>query len=188
MADQGAEGLLSPFLRARRMAAARRYLIGRVLDVGCGSGAMAAFVPPERYIGVEQDEQSLSLARARFPKHRFQAALPSDESAFDTVASLAVIEHVQDPARFLRELADRLKKSSHSKIICTTPHPSADWMHSVGAAVGLFSRHANDEHEELLDRRRLEDVARQVGLRLCEYRRFLLGVNQLAVFGSTKEQ
>ena len=41
MADQGAEGLFSPFLRSRRLKAACPYIKGRVLDVGCGTGALA---------------------------------------------------------------------------------------------------------------------------------------------------
>ncbi|HEY9380389.1 MAG TPA: methyltransferase domain-containing protein [Burkholderiales bacterium] len=182
MADQGTEGLLSPFLRARRVAAAKPYLHGHVLDVGCGSGAMAQFVPPERYVGVEPDEQSLAIARACYPRHRFISSLPTDGEQFDTVISLAVIEHVHDPAHFLRDLALRLKHASSGRIVCTTPHPAADWIHTTGSAIGLFSRHASEEHEELLDRGKLENIAGRIGLRLAEYRRFLFGVNQLAVF------
>lgn len=186
MADQGSEGLLSPFLRARRLAAVRPYLRGRVLDVGCGSGSMAALLPPDRYVGVEPDAEMLELARKRHPQHRFLAALPENDQ-FDTVASLAVIEHVRDAAGFLDALAGCLKRASAARIICTTPHPTADWLHTTGARFGLFSRHASEQHEELLDHRRLQDIGDRIGLRLAEYRRFLMGVNQLAVFGRDKE-
>lgn len=186
MADQGSEGLLSPFLRARRLAAVQPYLRGRVLDVGCGSGAMAALVPPDRYVGVEPDVEMLELARQRHPQHRFLAALP-DNDEFDTVASLAVIEHVRDSAGFLGALAGRLNHASAACIVCTTPHPAVDWLHTAGARCGLFSRHASEEHEELLDHRRLQDIAECIGLHLTEYRRFLMGGNQLAVFGRNRE-
>lgn len=186
MADQGSEGLLSPFLRARRLAAVQPYLRGRVLDVGCGSGSMAELVPPDRYVGVEPDAEMLALARRRHPQHRFLAALP-DNDEFDTVASLAVIEHVRDSAGFLGALAARLKHASAARIVCTTPHPAVDWLHTAGARCGLFSRHASEEHEELLDHRRLQDIAERIGLHLAEYRHFLMGGNQLAVFGRDRE-
>ena len=51
----------------------------------------------------------------------------------------------------------------------------------LGARVGLFSRHASEEHEQLLDRTRLESLAEKAGLNLVHYRRVLLGANQLAV-------
>ena len=104
MVDQAAEGLLSPFLRRQRFKAVRPYLRGRVLDVGCGTGALAAFVSPDCYLGVEIDYDSLAKARAAYPRHRFESALPNSGERFDTVIALAVIEHVLDPAGFFREL------------------------------------------------------------------------------------
>jgi 2-polyprenyl-3-methyl-5-hydroxy-6-metoxy-1,4-benzoquinol methylase len=184
MADQAAEGLLSPFLRRRRLRVARPWLQGRVLDVGCGSGALAAELPPPRYLGVEIDPLSLQLARERYPGHRFAGELPPAGETFDTILSLAVIEHVPDPAGFLGALAGRLAAPHWARIVISTPHPAADWIHHTGAAIGLFSRHASEEHEQLLDRRALERLGAQAGLRMVSYRRFLLGANQLAVFAS----
>ena len=182
MADQVAEGLLSPLLRGRRIRAARPQLRGRVLDVGCGTGALAAWVPADRYVGVERDEPSLEIARRSYPQHRFYASLAEVERDFDTIVALAVIEHVENPEAFLRELAARLASGSESSIICTTPHPAMGWAHAIGAKVGLFSWHASEEHQPLLNRRRLHDCGAVCGLRLAVYRRFLLGANQLAGF------
>ncbi|MHA1567622.1 MAG: class I SAM-dependent methyltransferase [Alphaproteobacteria bacterium] len=100
MADQGREGLLSPFLRKQRSKAARPYLKGRVLDVGCGAGALAKLIDPESYVGIDIDEDPLNRARRDFPHHRFESALPEGSKKFDTVVALAVIEHVPDPSAF----------------------------------------------------------------------------------------
>ncbi|AUB80751.1 class I SAM-dependent methyltransferase [Candidatus Thiodictyon syntrophicum] len=182
MADQGAEGLLSPFLRNRRIAAARPYLEGRVLDFGCGAGALAAWIAPSRYVGIDIDAESLQRARAEFPQHRFLAALPEPAERFDSVITLAVIEHVRDPVALLRLLSGHLTETQTARLVLTTPHPSVDWVHHVGATVGLFSRHASEEHEGLLDRAALTQAGVKAGLTLVCYRRFLFGANQLAVF------
>jgi 2-polyprenyl-3-methyl-5-hydroxy-6-metoxy-1,4-benzoquinol methylase len=182
MADQGSEGLLSPWLRRKRIEAALPHLAGRVLDVGCGSGALAAHVAADRYCGVDIDAESLALARRRYPDHEFREALPASGDDFDTIVSLAVIEHVPDPARFLTELKARLGAATGSRIVISTPRPAVDWIHTAGSAVGLFSGHASEEHEELLDRPDLERAATDSGLELESFRRFLFGANQLAVF------
>ena len=182
MADQGNEGILSPWLRKKRFSAARPYMRGRVLDMGCGSGALASMVEPRSYFGVEIDLESLGKARHAYPLHVFHECLPNESEKFDTVISLAVIEHVISPERFLGDLSKYLR-SSESRLVITTPHPSMDWVHDVGAAVGLFSRHANEEHEDLLDRKSLESAGQGAGLRLLIYERFLFGANQIAVFG-----
>ena len=183
MADQGSEGLFSPFLRRQRLRAARPYLLGRILDVGCGSGALAGLVPWDRYLGVDSDRESLAKAAREHPRHAFASTLPSEPESFDTVVALAVIEHVDSPARFLASLARRLRTDPASRIVITTPHPAAEWIHDAGAHIGFFSKHANEEHQQLLDSEMLSDIGTDAGLRVIEYRRFLLGANQLAVYG-----
>jgi 2-polyprenyl-3-methyl-5-hydroxy-6-metoxy-1,4-benzoquinol methylase len=182
MTDQAAEGLLSPMLRNRRIQAAKPFLRGRVLDVGCGNGALAEYVTPETYTGVEVDETSLAACARNQPAHRFSATLPAPTERFDTIVSLAVIEHVGKPLDFLLQLTQRLSESNEARIVLSTPHPAMDWIHTAGAKLGFFSRHASDEHEELLDRHALQALGSQANLQLSEYHRFMLGANQLAVY------
>lgn len=182
MADQGTEGFLSPFLRRKRITAALPYLQGRVLDFGCGSGALAQWLPPDRYLGMEIDHESIERAQANHLSHRFHHGNGGVDEKFDTVVSLAVIEHVRDPSDFLRTLSAYLSPGSDARIVVTTPHPSMDWVHESGAKIGLFSWHASDEHEQLLGENELRIAGASAGLDLVVYKRFLLGANQIAVF------
>lgn len=182
MADQGAEGLFSPFLRMQRLKAVQPYIKGSVLDVGCGTGVIANIVPPDRYLGVDICERSLAIARQKYPQHHFKSVLPPGKPIFDTVIAMAVIEHVKDPEAFLRELALRLMNNSNSFIVCTTPHPSVTWIHRLGSIFGLFSRHANEEHETLIDYSQIKVLSNECNLNLAVYRSFLFGANQLAIF------
>jgi len=182
VADQ-ADGFLSPWLRRRRIAAVRDRLSGRVLDVGCGVGTLAFHLPPERYLGVDADPASIDEARIRHPGHRFEV-VPRDASwvaelpagGFDTIVLLAVIEHLREPERWLGALAARLSPSGALEI--TTPAPAFEWVHDAGARIGLFSAHASEEHETLIDPTRMERIAAGVGLRVAERERFLAGANQ----------
>src|SRR3546814_10100924 len=78
----------------------------------------------------------------------FSRYVPNDVEKFDTIISLAVIEHVSDPSVFLATLRKYLSGAPSARIIITTPHPSVDWVHHLGAKFGLFSQHADEEHEE----------------------------------------
>ena len=178
MSDQGTQGLLSPWLRRRRMNAAGPWLAGSVFDFGCGSGALAQFVPAADYSGYDIDAQSLARARVLHPQHRFLDVLPQIR-AFDTVVSLAVIEHCKDAGGFLRQLAALARPGG--RIVLTTPHPSFEFVHDFGSRVGIFSHAASEEHETLLDRNALFDLARTGRLGIVHYRRFLCGANQLIV-------
>lgn len=139
-------------------------------------------IAPVNYIGVDKDLESISCAKNEFPDHKFQFELPASDQKFDTIISLAVIEHVTNPTEFLEELSGALNNSADSYMVITTPHPAFDFIHDWGAKVGLFSAHANEEHEELLDKSDLVQVGEAAGLRLVTYKRFLFGVNQLAIY------
>lgn len=179
MADQVAEGLLSPFLRNRRIEAVRPWLQGRVLDVGCGSGMLAALVGAEEYIGFDPDEESIVNARKKFPHHKFLPQLKTNEK-FNTVVALAVLEHVPDPAKWMMEMKSFLS-DERGMVVLTTPHPSMEMVHTLGAKIGLFSSHASEEHEQLIDFVRMTEIGHDTGMKIHTYKRFLLGGNQLFV-------
>ena len=182
MADQGLEGLLSPYLRRKRLKIAPPYLKARVLDFGCRSGALAALVYADQYLGMEVGNVSLQQANSRFSKHCFVPELPRTPDKFDTTVSLAVVEHASDPAHFLQMLAAYLDDTPASRLVVTTPHPCVGRIRALGASNGFFSRHANGEREDLLDRSELGMAGSQAGLKLVSYHRFLFGANQIEIY------
>jgi 2-polyprenyl-3-methyl-5-hydroxy-6-metoxy-1,4-benzoquinol methylase len=183
--DQARGGLLSPFLQRRRISAAAPYVRGRVLDYGCGNGALfAALAEADRpdYLGYDPDPSVVALARARFPA----ATFTSDRErlaghSFDTVVSLAVVEHVPSVPDYLRQVAGPL--DAGGTIVISSPRRSIDRVHALGARLGLFSRAASDEHNEYVSAESLAAYAAPLGLELRRSERFLLGANQLFVLG-----
>lgn len=159
----------------------------RVLDVGCGLTDLPGRFP--EYTGCDRDPDVLAAQRERFPKRDFfewdigrgvaPAALEA-RAPFEGILLLAVLEHVADPSAVLSRLFPLL--SPGGRLIATTPHPIGRWPLEIGAALGLLSSHAREEHEDLLSREDLEAAGRAAGLSKVFHRRFLLGMNQLAVF------
>ena len=191
MADQ-VSGLLSPFLRARRIAAARPWLgSGPLLDFGCGVGELARHVSPDRYLGVDRDAESLAEARRRHPRHRF---LPAAELAagvgvnggFERIVGLAVVEHLADPGEWLAAMGRRLAPGG--RIVLTTPNPRLQLVHDAGARLGLFSRAGAAEHQSLLDPAAMARLAADASLAVVHAARFLAGANQLFVLAAAAER
>lgn len=99
-----------------------------VLDLGCGSGygsAMLAEVA-KSVVGVDVSGAAVAYARehygranARFETIAPHGALPFRDGQFDLVTCFQVIEHVADPAAFVRELARVLKRGGTA--IVATP-------------------------------------------------------------------
>jgi 2-polyprenyl-3-methyl-5-hydroxy-6-metoxy-1,4-benzoquinol methylase len=173
-------GLLTPYLRRRRIDVARPLIAGRILDVGCHDGPLCEFVPADRYVGVDVDEDVLAEAQRTHPEHRFMHVDAIDADArFDTLVSLAVIEHVPDPEAWLRRWSGHVVRGG--RVVLTTPNARWEPLHGLAAKARLTSVDAHDHHESVLDRSALEAVIDAVGLKLVLYRRFLAGMNQLVV-------
>jgi SAM-dependent methyltransferase len=172
-------GLLSGYLRRKRLAAALPLLTGRVLDLGSGAGLLAQHVPPERYYGWDINAASVRNALQRYPDHTFSTDLP--DGHFDTAVALAVIEHVPEPvAQSVIDWIAPLKPGG--RFILTTPHKAFRRVHEIGAAVGLAASSAADDHEVLFNRASLTEAFSSLPLEPEHYSRFLFGMNQLFVF------
>lgn len=186
MGDQ-ADGLLSPLLRRMRIRAVRPHLRGSVLDYGCGTAYLSRRVEPSLYTGVDADAESVDKAKRLHPRAsvRTLGAFSASSATFDTIAMLAVIEHVSQPEELLALM--RKKLNPGGRIVLTTPHPLAHIIHRAGSRIGIFSRSAAEEHETLLDRASMRVAARRAGLRVVLEKRFMLGMNQLFILEAGDE-
>jgi SAM-dependent methyltransferase len=180
-------GALSRFVKSFRIREALRELGGRrsVLDLGCGLCELTDKIPLEvDYVGVERDPYLFHHATTRFPQRRFLQADLEDETfdpqvRADAVILLAVWEHLHAPLRLLERVPRWLEPGGI--FVLTTPAPAAHKILDAGAAIGLLSKHADEEHERLWSIGEIEAAAAKEGWRLKTARRFLLGLNQLVV-------
>ncbi len=91
----------------------------KLIEVGCGAGYSTAFLanahPDKHWEAVDVDPELVTLAQARNPGIAIRVGsvyeLPHEDKSVDCSVCLEVLEHLDDPARALRELA-RITKSS----------------------------------------------------------------------------
>jgi SAM-dependent methyltransferase len=73
----------------------------RILDIGCGPGTIAGYLPDSEYVGFDISPKYIDMARRRFPHAQFvcervsQFSL-SKEQSFDTVLALGIVHHLDD--------------------------------------------------------------------------------------------
>ena len=86
---------------------------GRALDVGCGTGTLAARLAAEGYevTGIDPSEGMLDVLRERTPEvEAVQGSgtdLPFADDSFDVVMSVAVMHHMADAGRGARHARRR---------------------------------------------------------------------------------
>lgn len=187
-------GWLSPFLEHVRLRQAARATppAAAILDIGCGRARLLDYVaPPRSYTGLDVLPSVVARNRSAHPHHRFLLADAqthdlSSLGSFDAIVMAAVIEHFTRPGLVLGRLSRLLTPGGC--VIVTTPHPRGESILQAGVGLRLCSPEAGHEHQPLLHRDELLDLAAASGLRLLRYRTFLFGLNQLAVFGKEGER
>jgi SAM-dependent methyltransferase len=84
----------------------------RVLDVGCGPGALskaaAGLVGPDRVAAIDPSPEFLEACRARVPEADLQVgcaeSLPCADEAFDAVLAQLVVQALEDPVEAAAEM------------------------------------------------------------------------------------
>jgi SAM-dependent methyltransferase len=156
----------------------------RVLDLGCGSGALAYGYRDRSFEAYGYDiEDYLSLRspedRAFFRIGAASDALPFEDAFFDLVLTDQVLEHVQDQAHFMRELYRVMKPGAISlhtfpaRYTLVEPHMYVPfgsvlmhrWWYALWAALGV-----RNEYQRGLSAR---EVARENSVFAAEALRYM---------------
>lgn len=128
-------GTLQELYLVRRVAIARRFAPphARWLDLGCGDGVITARIADfaAEVVGVDISDRNIAVAnalRAR-PQVRYVRAAVEEPEAyadgrpFDAVSAFEILEHVYDPAIFLRDAVAQLRPGG--VLILSTPNAAS---------------------------------------------------------------
>lgn len=176
---------LDRVLQNWRIAKARPYVQqhSRVLDLGCGDGALFRSIEPAFTEGVGIDptlDRSVDNGRWRLIAGRFPEDL-AEEAPFDVITLLAVLEHVpaDEQKRWVDACTKLLKPGGH--VVITVPSPLVDWILAVLKRTRLIDGMSLEEHYGFHPSR-VPALFSNGQLDLVAARKFQFGCNNLFVF------
>lgn len=120
----------------------------RILDLGCGNGAMSVQIHKQGHqvCGLDLSESGVAQARKLLPQFQFEVASVYDDlvqlfgGQFDAVVSLEVVEHLYDPRTYARRIHEALRPGGIA--IISTPYHG--WAKNILiAALGKHDFHFN---------------------------------------------
>jgi ubiquinone/menaquinone biosynthesis C-methylase UbiE len=139
----------------------------RVLDVGCGAGALAYAVAPavREVVAVDSDPSMVEAARRNAPAnvHVEEAdgeRLPFGVAEFDVAATLRTLHHTERPERLVAELV-RVTKAGGTVLVVDQLAPPDD---ESARALNEFERARDASTWRVLPERELRELLARLGL------------------------
>ena len=143
----------------------------RVLDIGCGYGAVAfsmASRADAQVTGIEMDARNVAEAARLFPHANLRVIhgeapqdIPSEH--FDTVVMSNVLEHIDRRVAFLRDVQQRV---AARRWLIRVPMFNRDWRPSLRQELGLFA-YSDPTHYTEYTRDSFEAEMREAGFAIA---------------------
>lgn len=176
--------LLDRIIRDLRLKEIKPYLTaGSVIcDLGCGDGSVLRHLSTKIQYGYgidkkisDQKEGNLSFIRGDITK-----PLPFDDGIFDSIISLAVLEHLEFPDFVFQEARRKLKEGGI--FILTTPAPlSKILLEFLAFKLKIISSEEIKEHKHYYSKQELCTLLEKHGFNVLKLKSFCLGFNIMAI-------
>jgi len=150
-------------LQNYRFKMVKPYLAGDVLDFGGNREELKKFVKG-KYLAVNYDHSAM------------------DNIYFDTIVSLAVIEHINVSDVFKIFKKFKIILNNGGKIFITTPTKMAKPVCDLMAFIGAIDKDNIAEHKHYWNKKEIYNLAEDGGFIVKKYKKFQMGFNQLAIF------
>jgi 2-polyprenyl-3-methyl-5-hydroxy-6-metoxy-1,4-benzoquinol methylase len=173
------EPFLEPWLRSMRIRSIRpyvnRYPNCNLLDIGCGWEAklLRAIEPQiETGTGIDFKAPSINSGKLRTISARLDNQLPFEDSAFDLITMLAVLEHLEYPREILSECSRLLRPGGG--LLLTVPSKYAKpVLEFLAFKVGIVNRDEIMDHKQYFNREDLIALFKDIpSLRIVEHEYF----------------
>lgn len=155
---------------------------GRLLDVGCGAGRLAAMALGHGYdvFGIELSADMAAKAARRIGRHRVHLGRLQDaelsSGSFDVTVTISYLEHDPDPLGSLRRMHELLKPGG----ICI--HKTPNFASVLRAWMGArWSGYRWPEHVQYFTPETIADLLDRAGFHCIAHRAPALGDNMWIV-------
>jgi SAM-dependent methyltransferase len=143
-----------------------------ILDIGTADGLMLGNLkntfPNATCVGIEYARDLIAYSEIK-TIHLIQGdalVLPIKDNAFDVIIATAIIEHVSEPIRLVREACRVLR--GNGIFIVTTPHP---FWEGIATYIGHLKE---EEHHELITLSKLKSLFDTVGFEIINAEQFMI--------------
>jgi len=158
------EPLLEPLLRRARLSRVLKYLSMypncELLDMGCGKSAtllrmVEAYI--SRGVGIDRHSTLGLTGKLTTFSWDLETKIPLNNSSFDLITMLAVMEHIENDKAILEE-CKRLLKPGGGLLITVPSWQAKPLLEFLSRSLGLVSTEEIDDHKRYYSKQELAEL------------------------------
>lgn len=181
------EPVLEPIARHIRFQKTLKKINGHnivIVDIGCGPNIayynylQKKGIRVNQYVGLDPliKDNVTRNPRIKLINNSYNELLPLKSESVDYVVAHAVLEHVNDPKKFLLEMYRVVRPDG--KILLTTPTPIAKYvLEFLAYKLNLISKREILEHKNYFNKERLFFILKNLNNVIIKHRYFEFGMN-----------
>jgi len=176
----GSRGILSTYLRKKRIEIALKFVKGtKLLDVGCNEQFLKSFLDNKiDYTGIDMHTPEYIRPQFKYFQTDIEDNLDFLEK-YDCATMLAVIEHLKKPGKALQNIHSVLNPGG--RLIITTPTKKGDKFHKGFSKIKFTSSAAVESHEKIYTQKELREILENNGFKVIHSSKFFMNLNQVII-------
>jgi ubiquinone/menaquinone biosynthesis C-methylase UbiE len=181
------EPILEPILRNMRIKRVlpiiRKIKNPILLDIGCGWEAkflqsIEDYV--EEAVGIDFKAPNLNTKKIKTFKQVITNTLPFDDSKFNIVTMLAVLEHIADPLSLVKEIKRILVGGGY--VVITVPSKvSKPILEFLSYKLNIVNPEEIRDHKKYYNKKDIEELFIPYGFKIVRHKYFQLGMNNFCI-------
>ena len=177
---EGSDAFLSKYLIKKRNSLVSRNVKGKtLLDIGCDRGNLKEYLSKEiDYVGIDVKSKEFFKLKCKYIQMDVEDNL-SSLGEVECITMVAVIEHLKNPKKAIKNIFEILKPSG--RLIITTPTKLGDKIYQRMSKIGLVSSNAARQHQSIFDVEDLTKLLKSEGFDIVKAHTFEFGLNQLVI-------
>lgn len=154
-----------------------------LLDIGCGWEAkFLQSIEPyvEEAIGIDFKAPNLNTKKIKTIKQIITDKLPFDDSRFNIVTMLAVLEHIEQPLLIVKEINRVLSWGGY--VIITVPSRiSKPILEFLSYRLNIVNPEEIRDHKKYYNKKDIEELFAPYGFKIVRHEYFELGMNNFCI-------
>lgn len=181
------EPFIAPILRQIRIKKILPVIIKtkncRVLDIGCGWNAKFLLsIEPfiDKGFGIDFKAPNIQTEKIRTIQSTIADKLPFEDSSFNVVTMMAVLEHLENPFEIIQEI-DRVTQIGGQLVLTVPSKISKPVSEFLAYKIHIINEQEIKDHKNYYNKKDLYDLFKHTHFKIIKHRYFQLGLNNFCV-------